>query len=165
MRYLHVGLIALAFLGYAAAPASAADALTGEMASMNFLLGGPWLCTSSIPAIHGMAAHTDRLTVSFDVAPNNVLHDHVAGANYMGDDYYGYSARMGNFWTTNADNHGMHGFATSSDGKSFTGTTAMGPMTVDVTTTYTRTGPNATTMHQVLSGDGRQAVIDSRCTR
>ena len=106
MRYLYITLIALACLGFAL-PGRAADALTGEMASLNFLLGAPWSCTSSVPEIHGMAAHTDRMSVTFDVAPNNVLHDHVAGANYMGDDYYGYSTRMTNFWTTNADSHGI----------------------------------------------------------
>jgi hypothetical protein len=165
MRYFYIALIALASLGTTALSASAADALTGEMAPMNFLLGAPWGCTASVPAIHGMAAHTDHLTVTFDVAPNNVLHDHVAGSNYSGDDYYGYSTRMSNFWTANADSHGMHGFGTSSDGKTYTGTASMGPMTMDVSTTYARTGPNATTMHQVLSGDGRQAAIDSSCTR
>ena len=37
MRYLYITLIALACLGFAL-PGRAADALTGEMASLNFLL-------------------------------------------------------------------------------------------------------------------------------
>jgi hypothetical protein len=112
-----------------------------------------------------MPAHTDQLTVTFDPAPRNVIHDHVAGANYMGDDYFGYSSRMSNYWTTSADNDGSYGVATSTDGKAFTGTMHMGMMAMDVTTTYGKSGANGISMTQVISGGGQQATLSSSCTR
>ena len=73
-------------------PGRADSALTGQMAAVSYLLGAPWNCTANVPAMGDMPAHTDHLTVAFDVAPHNTMHDHVTGADYMGDDYYG-SAR------------------------------------------------------------------------
>lgn len=168
MRVFFASICAVAFAAFIASPSPAKAAgtmLTGEMAGFNFLLGAPWSCTTSVPAIQGMAAHTDQLTVTFDVAPRNILHDQAVGGDYMGDDYYGYSSRFSNYWSTSADNMGVHGFATSADGKTFTGTSAVGPMTMDVTTTYTKIGPNSNTMHQVISAGGQQSTIDSTCKR
>ncbi|MFZ0681476.1 MAG: hypothetical protein WAM84_01195 [Candidatus Cybelea sp.] len=168
MRVFFVSLCAAAlavFISYPA-PATAADAMpTGEMAAFGYLLGAPWACTSQVPAMHGMPAHTDQLTVTFDLAPHNVIHDHVAGADYMGDDYFGYSSRMSNYWTTSADNEASYGIATSTDGKAFTGTMHMGMMAMDVTTTYAKSGANAISMTQVVSGGGQQATLSSSCTR
>jgi hypothetical protein len=138
---------------------------TGEMASFGYLLGAPWACTTQVPAMPGMAAHTDQLTVTFDLTPHNVIHDHVAGADYMGDDYFGYSSKMSNYWTTSADNDGSYGIATSADGKAFTGTMHMGMMAMDVTTTYAKSGANGISMTQVISGGGQQATLSSSCTR
>jgi hypothetical protein len=138
---------------------------TGEMAGFSYLLGAPWNCTTQVPAMHGMAAHTDQLTVTFDLAPRNVIHDHVAGADYMGDDYFGYSSRMSNYWTTSAANDASYGIATSTDGKAFTGTMHIGMMALDVTTTYGRSGANGISMTQVMSGGGQQVTLSSNCTR
>ena len=147
-------------------PARAADStLTGEMASSNSLLGGPWSCSTKLPAMLGQPAHTEQVTLTFDVAPGNVSHDHVAGATYAGDDYFGYSPKMKMYWSTSADNMGGHGFATSTDGKVYTGTTSMGSSNMSVTNTYAQVSPSNITLHQVLSGNGQQFTIDSACTR
>jgi hypothetical protein len=147
-------------------PALAADTmLTGQMAAMNNLLGAPWSCSTALPAMQGQPAHTDQAMVAFDVVPGNVMHDHALGATYAGDDYYGYSSKMSVYWSTSADNMGGHGFATSTDGKSYTGTSSMGPATMNVTTTYTIMAPNKATVHQVLSGNGETASIDTSCSR
>jgi hypothetical protein len=168
MRVFFVLVCAVALAAFISfpAPAKAADTMpTGQMAGFGYLLGAPWSCTTQVPAIHGMPARTDQLTVTFDLAPRNVIHDHVAGANYMGDDYFGYSSRMSNYWTTSADNDGSYGIATSTDGKAFTGTMHMGMMAMDVTTTYAKSGANAISMTQVISGGGQQATLSSTCTR
>jgi hypothetical protein len=158
-------LVIVALIGYSR-PALAADTtLTGQMATMNALLGAPWNCSTSVPAMMGQPAHTDQAMVAFDVVPGNVIHDHVLGATYAGDDYYGYSSKMSTYWSTSADNMGGHGFATSPDGKTYTGTSSMGPATMNVTTTYTIVAPSKATVHEVLSGNGENASIDSSCSR
>src|SRR5579863_619276 len=158
-------LMIVALFGYSR-PALAPDAmLTNQMATMNALTGAPWSCSSTVPAMMGQPAHTDQATVTFDVVPGNVLHDHVAGTTYTGDDYYGYSSKMSTYWSTSADNMGGHGFATSPDGKTYTGTSSMGPAAMNVITTYTIVAPNKATVHEVLSGNGETASIDTSCSR
>lgn len=167
MRVFLASVCAAALTGFVAfpAPVKAADTmLAGEMARFNYLLGAPWTCTTQVPAMHDMAARTDRNIVTFDVAPRNVIHDHVSGANYMGDDYFGYSSRGGNYWIASADNRASYGIATSTDGKTYTGTMHMGMMAMDVTTTYGRSA-NSISMTQVMSGGGQTATLSSTCTR
>ena len=60
----------------------------------------------------------------------NVVHNRVQTTTYAGDFYFGYSDRMSTYWQTSADNIGGHGFLTSSDGKTYTGTSSMGPMSM-----------------------------------
>lgn len=135
------------------------------MSGFNYLLGLPWGCKVSIPAMGDQPARTDLLTVAFDVAPGNVLHDHVSGERYMGDDYFGYSHDTNNYWSTSASNAGVHGLTTSTNGKTFTGTSWLASITLNVTNTYTRVGDNAITMRQVVSQGGKDFTIDSTCTR
>jgi hypothetical protein len=168
MRVFLTSLCAVALAAFIAfpAPAKAADSmLTGEMAGFNYLLGAPWSCTSQVPAMHDMPAHTDQATVTFEVAPHNVVHSHVSGPNYMGDEYYGYSSRMSNYWTTAADNEAAYGISTSTDGRTFTGTIHMGMMAMDVTTTYGKPGANTISRTQVMSAGGQTVTVSSTCTR
>jgi hypothetical protein len=166
MRILLVSILAIgAFIGHPTAAQAQANTLTSEMAYANAIVGAPWNCTTAVPAMMGKPAHTDQVTVTFDVVPGNVLHDHVAGTTYTGDDYFGYSAKMKMYWTTSADNQGGHGFATSPDSKTYTGTSAMGPMSMNVTSTYAMTSASNISLHQVISGNGEQLVFDSNCTR
>lgn len=167
MRILSASLCAIALTLFAApGPARADSALTGQMASFSYLLGAPWNCTSNVPAMGDMAAHTDHLTVAFDVAPHNTMHDHVTGDDYMGDDYYGYSTRMSNYWSTSADNEGGHGLSTSTDGKTYSGMMGMGGMRFQQTTTYTKVDDNHVTMHQTMTAEGQPATtIESACSR
>ncbi|MGC9991998.1 MAG: hypothetical protein ABSD52_06360 [Candidatus Cybelea sp.] len=168
MRVFFASLCAVALAAFIAfpVPAKAADTmLTDKMAGFNYLLGAPWNCTTQVPAMHDIPAHTEQNTVTFEIAPRNVIHDHVAGGNYAGDDYFGYSSRMSNYWTTSADNEAGYGIATSTDGRTFTGTMHMGMMALDVTTTYVKSGANSVSMTQVMSGGGQSATVSSSCTR
>lgn len=165
MRFFVKGCaIAIAAALSAAVPA-AAQTLTGQMAPMTYLVGSAWNCTTSVPAMGEHPAYTDQGTATFDVAPGNVVHNHVATPHYAGDYYFGYSTRMSSYWQTSADSNGGHSFLTSTDGKTYTGTTSMGPMNAQDTVTYAKVSPNKVTVHEVATGMGPQVVVDSVCTR
>jgi hypothetical protein len=166
MRILLGSILVICSLIGQSSPAQAQSAaLTGEMVYGNDLIGGPWNCTTAIPAMMGQPARSDQVTLTFDVVPGNVLHDHVSGITYTGDDYFGYSAKMKMYWSASADNQGTHGSATSTDAKTYTGTSSMGPMNMSVTSTYGKVSAGNITLHEVLSGNGEQLVFDSNCTR
>ena len=108
------------------------------MASFSYLMGAPWNCTSNVPAMGGMAAHTDHLTVAFDIAPHNTMHDHVTG----------------------------DGISASTDGKTYSGMMGMGGMRFQQTTTYTKVDDNHVTMRQTMTTEGQPATtIESACSR
>ncbi len=161
-----VCMLAVALLVGVSTPARAADgALTGEMAAFNYLLGGPWNCSTVMGAMDGQPAQTEQATLTFDAVAGNVLHDRVSGANYSDDDYFGYSPKMKMYWSVSADSLGNHGSAASTDGRTYTGTTYMGHTSMNVVTTYTMAGAGKSTMHEVISIGGQQQTIDSTCTR
>jgi hypothetical protein len=172
MRIFLASLCATVFAASILHPATAraqtptqTPALTGDMSGFNYLLGLPWGCKTMLPAIGDQPARTDLLTVAFDVAPGNTIHDHVSGEYFMGDDYFGYSHDTNNYWSTSANSGGFHGVMTSTDGKTFTGTSWQGSITMSVTNTYTRAGDNVVTMRQVISQGGKDITINSTCTR
>lgn len=154
-----------AFSGISSPAQAQSGMLTGEMADSNALLGGPWNCTTAVPAMMGQPAHTEKVMLTFEVVPGNVFHDHVSGSMYAGDDYFGYSSKTKTYWSASADNEGSYGAATSTDGKTYTGTSSMGPVSMSVTSTYGRVSDSKITLHQIMSGGGQQATIDSSCTR
>jgi len=161
--YVGLALAMTAFVIYAS-PARADD-LTGKMAAFSYLLGTQWNCTTNVPAMENQPARTDQGTATFDVAPGNVVHNHVQTATYAGDYYFGYTDRMNSYWQTSADNMGGHSFLSSSDGKTYTGTSSMGTMSMQDTVTYTQVSPNKVTVHEVLSGGPMPGTFDSVCTR
>lgn len=165
MRTLHLSLAALACFLFAASPVHAADTLTGEMAGRNFLLGGAWNCTSAVPSIMGLPARTDTQTLTFDVVPHNVLHIAVVGPKGRGDEYFGYSERMKNYWRVSANSRAIHGFATSTDGKTYTGTSYLGTGSMDDTSTYTKVSATKAAVREVLSRGGNSFTIETSCTR
>lgn len=158
-------LLAVPSTGVARAQETTPAALTGQMQPFSYLLGNPWNCSTNVPAMGNMAAHTDQGSGMFQVAPGNVVHGHVATPMYMGDFYYGYDSRSNMYWQTSADSMAGHAFLTSSDGRTYSGTTAMGPMSAQETVTYAREGDNKITVHDVMSAAGRQSVTESVCTR
>ena len=165
MRISYVSLAALSCFLLAAAPVRAADTLTGEMAARNFLMGRSWNCTSVVPSIMGMPAHTDTLTLTFDVAPRNVLHVALAGTDYRGDEYFGYSDRYKNYWSVSANSRAIHGFATSTDGTTYAGTSYLGTGSMDDTTTYMKVSATKTAVHEVLSSHASSFTIETTCSR
>jgi hypothetical protein len=158
-----IGVLAIVAFG-GAARVSAQTALTGQMASVNDLIGS-WNCTTKLPAMMGRPAHTEPATVTFEAVPGNVLHDHVTSAEYSGDDYFGYDGRTKTYWSASADNSGAHGAATSPDGQTYTGTSTLGGVTMNGTSTYSKVSASQIGFHEVLSGGGQQMTIDSTCTR
>jgi len=149
-----------------AAPARAQNAaLTGTMAPFTYLLGAPWNCTTNVPAMGSQPAHTDQGTATFEVVSGNVVHNHVATPMYSGDFYFGYNDQMSSYWQVAADNMGAHSFLASTDGKTYSGTSLMGPMSMQETVTYTKVSPNKVTVHDVLTGAPPAGTIDSVCTR
>ena len=168
MRIPFALILTLALAGFITTTSSARAAgadLSGSMAPFSYLLGAPWNCSTNVPAMGNQAAHTDQGTATFDVVPGNVAHNHVSTTAYSGDFYFGYSDRTNSYWQTNADNMGVHAFLTSTDGKTYTGTSSMGPMSMQDTVTYAKVSPNKVTVHEVLSGGAPQATFDSVCTR
>lgn len=146
--------------------ARAADGtLTGKMAAFSYLLGGPWSCSTNVPAMGARAAHTDQGTATFDVVPGNVVHNRVSTQEYSGDFYFGLSDRMNSYWQTDADNMGGHAFLTSTDGVTYRGTASMGTTSMQDIITYTKVAPNRVTVREVISGTAPQATFDTVCTR
>jgi hypothetical protein len=158
-------LVLVPFGGYSS-PAKAADSvLAGDMTYANYLLGGPWNCTTAVPAMMGHSAHAEHVTLTFDVVPGNVLHDHVSASDYSGDDYFGYNPKTNTYWIASADSAGNNESATSADAKTYTGTSSMGGMSTNVTSTYAKVSASSVTFHEVVSGGGQQEIFDSTCTR
>ena len=142
-----------------------ADDVTGKMAPMSYLLSGPWNCTTSVPALAGQPARTDQSTATFEIVPGNVVHNHLRGSAFAGDFYLGYSERTSSYWQSSSDNMGGYGFLTSTDGKTYTGTSSMGPVTMQDTTTYAKLAPNKITVHEVLSGGILAGTFETVCTQ
>ncbi len=161
--YAAIALSVLASI-FAASPARADD-LTGQMAPFSYLLGAPWNCSTNVPAMGGQPARTDKGTGTFDVVPGNVMHNRVQTAMYVGDFYFGYTDRMSTYWQTSADNIGGYSFLTSGDGKTYSGTSSMGPMSMQDTVTYGKVSPNKVTVHEVLTGGPIAGTFDTVCTR
>ncbi|MBV8147848.1 MAG: hypothetical protein JO092_02010 [Candidatus Eremiobacteraeota bacterium] len=165
MRTFIVSIGVLAIVAFAGPARVRADAaLTGQMASSNYLVGN-WNCTTKLPAMMGQPARTEPATVTFEAAPSNVLRDHVTSTDYAGDDYFGYNDQTKTYWSASADNSGAHGGATSTDGRTYIGTSMLRSVTMNVTSTYTKVSADSITFHEVISGDGAQVMIDSACTR
>ncbi len=97
--------------------------------------------------------------------PGNVLHNHLGSDDYSGDFYIGYNERTNEYWQTGADSLGMQAFLSSSDAVRYSGTSSMGPITVQDRITYARVGQNKVSAHEVLSGPRSQTVFDTVCTR
>jgi hypothetical protein len=165
MRPSYLTLLAILSFLLASAPSRAAGTLTGQMAPRNYLMGGMWNCTTAVPAIMGMPARTDNLTLTFEVAPHNVMHVTLAGADERGDEYFGYSDRFNNYWRVSASSHAIHGFATSTDGKTYRGTSYLGTASMDDVTTYEKIGETKAAVHEVLSVNGSSFTIETSCTR
>lgn len=142
-----------------------ADDLSGKMAPFSYLLSAPWNCTTSVPALAGQPARTDQSTATFEIVPGNVVHNHLRGPVFAGDFYMGYSDRTSSYWQSSSDNMGGYSFLTSIDGKTYTGTSSMGPVSMQDTTTYARLAPNKVTVHEVLSGGFLAGTFDTVCTQ
>jgi hypothetical protein len=154
------------FLVGEAGPARAAsDGLDGKMAMMSYLTGAPWTCSTKMSAMGGEPAHAGQSTVTFDVVPGNVVHDHISGPQYVSDDYYGFNPKSNAFWTVGADNQGSRSAATSTDGITYTGTSWNGSSQTKVRSTYPKGTAHKVTVHEVFTNGGHQATFDAACTR
>jgi hypothetical protein len=144
---------------------TAAATLSGKMAAYNYLFGSPFNCTSNVPAMAGQPAHTENSTVSFDVAPNNVLHVHIAGSMFMGDQYFGYSTRANTYWSTSSDSNGAASAETSADGKTYRGSMNIGPMNGTSEDVYTKVDNNHASVRSTATIGGQTATTTVSCSR
>ncbi|MGZ3497338.1 MAG: hypothetical protein ACXWNK_07905 [Vulcanimicrobiaceae bacterium] len=145
--------------------AQSTGTLTGKMAPFNYVFGAPWKCTTNLPPMNGQPARTATSTTTFDVAPNNVMHVHIAGDNYMSDQYFGYSTQANTYWSASSDTMGMGISEQSTDGKAYNGVIAIGKMNGTVQDTYNKLSDNKVAIHSVLSMGGKQDATDTTCTR
>ena len=90
-----------------------------------FMLG-TWNCAVQLSAMGGQPATTDHGVMTISVSPMMSLHSHVAAKDYMSDSYEGYTMKTKTHWLTTADTTGQVSSETSTDGKTFTGTTWQG---------------------------------------
>ena len=155
----------LSFSAFSTPARASGGALTGKMAMFDYLLAGSWTCSTKVPAMEGHPAHTDQSTLRFDVAPDNVLHDHVSAADYASDDYYAFDPKSNMYWNGTLGSTGTHGYASSSDGNSYSGLSWAGKSPAKVTTTYTKVNANMVKAHVVTTVGLHEVTIDSVCTR
>ncbi len=168
MRILTAAPVLLASLVLTVCPAFAqapSATLSGKMAPFNYLFGSPFNCTANVPAMGGQPAHTENSTVSFDVAPNNVMHVHIVSAAFVGDQYFGYSPRANMYWSATSDSNGGAAAETSADGKTYRGTMSMGPMNGTAEDVYTRVDNNHATVRSTATIAGQTAVTTISCSR
>jgi hypothetical protein len=160
---LLAGLSLTATPVFAQTPSTAT--LTAKMAPFNYVFGAPWSCTANVPAMGGQPAHTSTSTATFDVAPNNVMHVHIAGSDFVGDQYFGYDTKGNMYWSTIAGSDGSAGSETSSDGKVYRGSMSMGSMTGTMQDTYARSDNNHVTINSSATIGGQSATTVIKCLR
>jgi hypothetical protein len=145
---------------------AAGGALSDKMGAFNYFISGSWKCSTKVPAVARRPARTQQGTNVFDATPGNTLHSRVSAAGYSRDRYYGYNSHTKLYWTASVDNQGTYGYATSTDGVTYTGSSSFGGMNVNVKirNTLVKTNPNQYTSEEVLLG-GPKMVVDTVCTR
>lgn len=146
-------------------PAPTPPALTGQMTSMQFLIGS-WNCSVKLPAGNGQPATTDHGVVAYSVVPGNAIHAHVTAMDYADDSYIGYADKEKMFWTNTVDAYGTLSGETSADGKLFTGTSAQGTVKQTIRDTISRPKQDTTRDLQEFQLNGAwHMASDSTCTR
>src|SRR6185437_722197 len=151
-----------------AAPALAqtsANNLTGKMAPFNYVFGTPFNCTSNVPAMGGQPAHTENTTATFEAVSNNVLHVHIAGSEFVGDQYFGYSTQGNTYCSTSAASDGSASVETSADGTSYRGSMNMGPMSGTAQDVYSKTDNNHVSIRSSATIGGQTAATTISCSR
>jgi len=113
----------------------------------------------------GKPAHAETATVTFDTQPNNVLHVHVSGGDYLSDQYLGYSTQANAYWSSSSDSAGMSVSEQSADGKIYRGIAGLAGMSGTAQDTYTRAADNHVKVHSVTSLGGQTTTTDSDCTK
>ena len=163
--------LALAIAALSIVPAAgdtagaSASGLSSQMASMQYLVGS-WNCDVKVAASAQGPAGTDHGVVTYSVVPGNALHLHVTAADYAADTYYGYVEKTKTYWMSTIDAYGNASTESSTDGKTYTGSSTGGGTTTKIRDTFTH--PAAGTIRDVqefqTSGAWHSAT-DSTCTR
>lgn len=164
---ISIGAIVLVVALASANPSPAATGpLAGKMDAFNYFIGGAWKCTTKDPAVGKLPATTRRGANVFNVAPGNTLHSRVSAPGYSRDRYYGYNDRSKLYWSASVDNQGSYGYATSTDGTTYTASSFVGGMSASIKlrNTVAKVNRNEFTSQEVLLG-GPKMVVDTVCTR
>ena len=155
----------LIFLPAAADMPPMPTALTGNMSSMQFLIG-TWSCTVKVAASQDQPATTDQGVVTYAVVPGNAIHSHVTASDYSSDYYSGYVDKAKIYWMNTIDAYGTVSSETSTDGKIFTGSSTGGGTKSKIRDTFTHPTPTTTRDVQEVESNGAwQTATDASCTR
>src|SRR4029077_5777751 len=149
------------------APATSGSgaALTGKMASMQYLVGS-WKCDVKLPASASGPAGTDHGVVTYSVVPGNALHAHVTAADYAADTYGGYVDKSNAFWLSTIDAYGTTSTESSADGKVFAGSSSGGGTTTQIRDKLSRPATDTIRDLQEFETNGAwNMASDSTCTR
>ncbi len=151
--------------GGAPVPASSL-ALTGRMAIYNPLLGAPWTCTHQTG---NQPPVKDAGTVTFVVAPQNVLEIVVSGPGFAARNFIGFDAKSNEYWRTEMGVFGGIMRETSSDGVNFSGLDMGGPQARDSTPFPVRSvmtvGADGTSSDLTEVFPATNVTLKHRCTR
>jgi hypothetical protein len=143
----------------------AQTALTGNMSSMQFLIGS-WSCTVKIAASQDQPAITDHGVVTFSVVPGNAIHSHVTASDYASDYYSGYVDKAKIFWMNTIDAYGSVSSETSTDGKIFTGENSGAGTKSKIRDTFSHpTADTTRDLQEVQSNGAWKTATDASCTR
>ncbi len=144
-------------------PASGAS-LTDKMAIYNPLLGPEWTCTHQIG---NQLPQKDSGTLSFIVAPKNVLEIVVSGPDFAARNFIGFDAKSNQYWRTEMGVFGGILRETSIDGVNFSGLNIGGPQAKGSEPFPIRSvmtvAPSASDLTEVFQDTG--VTVIHRCTR
>jgi ketosteroid isomerase-like protein len=106
------------------AATSSGASLTGKMEMYNPLLGNPWTCTHQFG---NQPPQKDAGTVTFVIAPQNVLEIVISGPDFAARNFIGFDAKSNQYWRTEMGVFGGILRETSNDGVNFSGLNLGGP--------------------------------------
>lgn len=153
------------FVRAASADQSMMSSSTGIPKDHAFLLG-TWNCSVKLPAMMGHPASVDHGVMTISVSPMMSLHSHVAAKDYMSDSYEGYDMKTKTHWLTTADTTGQVSSETSTDGKTFNGTTWSGGSASSIRDVQTKISDTQIRDVTSLKVNGAWSTLaDATCTK
>jgi hypothetical protein len=167
MRCKSTVAYAMLLLLYPAITIAQSVQLTGEMSSLNYLVGGKWTCTSTVLVNPTATPKVSTMFEAYDAVGDSVLHVRTSStAIGSSDDYYGYDRATQLYWHTGIDFVGRTVNASSSDAAKFHGFvfSKFLDARVPITSSITKVSDDEYTRHVILGSNGTNTV-DADCHR